>query len=131
MRPATLAYLAARDGLPIPPPLPAGVQHGWETFQDRYEPARSAVRTRDDAMRVVREAIADNAADGGERQIRPAHRHSPYGVVGVGLSNDERLGRVADLAPASRDARRRDQVDCVMSHVSRRPGAASYKVKAR
>jgi len=65
MRPGTLAELAARHGLPIPAPLPADVQHGWETFQERYDAARCAVRTREDVMRVVREAIADNAADGG------------------------------------------------------------------
>ena len=64
MRPGTLAELAARHGLPIPAPLPADVQHGWETFQERYDAARCAVRTREDVMRVVREAIADNAADG-------------------------------------------------------------------
>jgi adenosine deaminase len=153
MRPTTLADLAMRDGLPIPAPLPAGVHHGWELFQERYDAARSAVRTRDDVMRVVREAVADNAADGAhwveiqvdptsyadrlggleavvetvleaaagaagvviasswarppasaERLARLADRYSPYGVVGFGLSNDERLGRVADFAPAFRIA---------------------------
>jgi adenosine deaminase len=153
MRPATLADLAARDGLPIPAPFPAGVRHGWEAFQERYDTARSAVRTRGDVMRVVREAIADNADDGSEwieiqvdptsyadrlgsleavvetvleaaagaaglviasswarppelaeRLARLASRYKADGVVGFGLSNDERRGRVADFAPAFRIA---------------------------
>ncbi|NUP82362.1 MAG: adenosine deaminase [Nonomuraea sp.] len=153
MRPATLAELAARAGLSVPPPLPEGVAHGWEAFQERYDTARSAVRTSDDVMRVIRETIADSAADGAawvEIQIDPtsyasrlggeaavvetalaaadgragivlasswagtpetatriatlAARYQPHGVVGFGLSNDERRGRVADFARAFRIA---------------------------
>jgi adenosine deaminase len=62
MRPATLAELAARDGLAVPTPFAAGVHHGWEVFQE------------------------------------------DSGVVGFGLSNDERRGRVADFVPAFRTA---------------------------
>jgi adenosine deaminase len=64
MRPATLAEFAERDGLTIPPPLPAGTVNGWAAFQDRYDAARSTLRSADDIQRVVREAIEDNLADG-------------------------------------------------------------------
>jgi adenosine deaminase len=37
-----------------------------------------------------------------ERLARLAFRYAPDGVVGFGLSNDERLGKVADFAPAFR-----------------------------
>jgi adenosine deaminase len=153
MRPATLAALAARYGLPVPPALDTGVVHGWEAFQGRYDAARAAVRTAADISRVVAEAAADNTADGAgwlEIQVDPtsyaerlgglepvveavlasappgtgvilaaswaqppevamrvaalAARYAPHGVVGFGLSNDERLGRVADFAGAFRVA---------------------------
>jgi len=153
MRPATLAELAASAGLPLPPPLPGNVAHEWAAFQDRYDAARAAVRTPEHVRRVVAEAIADDAADGGawvEIQVDPtsyaqrlggeaavveivlaaaagragvvlaaswagspqtalriahlAARYAHLGVVGFGLSNDERRGRVADFAPAFRIA---------------------------
>jgi adenosine deaminase len=63
MRPATLVELADVHGLTVPPPLPAGA-HPWETFQTRYDAARSAIRGPDDLRRVVTEAITDNVADG-------------------------------------------------------------------
>lgn len=155
MRPATLAELAARHGTPAPPPMPAAVG-SWADFQDRYDTARSVLRTREDIGRVVAEAAADDAADGcgwleiqvdptayapafggiepaleavltaaaaavvptgvivasswarsGEHATRLARLAAGYagaGVVGFGLSNDERLGRVADFAPAFRIA---------------------------
>jgi adenosine deaminase len=153
MRPATLAELAARDGLAVPPPLPAGVS-GWPAFQGRYDAARAALRDADDVARVVVEAAADDAADGcgwTEIQVDPtayaprlgglaaaveavlagaaaapigvgvivaaswaappehalalaalAARYAGRGVVGFGISNDERLGRVAGFAGACR-----------------------------
>jgi adenosine deaminase len=153
MRPATLAALAARYGVPVPPVLETGVVHGWEAFQGRYDAARAAVRTAADIGRVVAEAAADNAADGAgwlEIQVDPtsyaerlgglepvveavlagappgtgvilaaswtrppevamrvaalAARYAPHGVVGFGLSNDERPGKVADFAAAFRVA---------------------------
>lgn len=153
MRPATLAELAMRAGLPLPPPLPTGGIHGWEAFQSRYDAARAAVRTAEDVTRVVREAIADDEADGAawvEIQVDPtsyaqrlggeeavvetvlaaaagragvilaaswagtpqralriatlAARYADRGVVGFGLSNDERLGKVDDFVPAFRVA---------------------------
>jgi adenosine deaminase len=152
MRPATLAALAARYGVPVPPPLDPGSVHRWEAFQGRYDAARAALRTAEDIARVVAEAVADNAADGGgwlEIQVDPtsyaerlgglepvvesvlagalgtptgvilaaswgrppevarrvaelAVRYAGSGIVGFGLSNDERLGRIADFVPAFR-----------------------------
>jgi adenosine deaminase len=63
MRPATLAELADRHGVTVPPPMPAGA-HSWEVLQTRYDAARAAIRSTDDLKRVVTEAIEDNAADG-------------------------------------------------------------------
>jgi adenosine deaminase len=149
MRPGTLAELAGRYGIPVPPPLPAGV-HGWPAFQRRYDAARAAVRSTEDIRRVAAEAVEDNRADGcdwvevqvdptsyaarvgglepvmeavldavrgvpagvivssswarsGDHAIelaRLAARYAGRGVVGFGLSNDERLGVVAEFAPA-------------------------------
>jgi adenosine deaminase len=157
MRPATLAELARRHGLALPPPLQPGTSHEWPAFQARYDAARSVIRSTDDLGRVVREAVEDSAADGcgwlelqfdpasygpvlgapepvletvlaatagtptgvvvasswaragedAERLARLAARYAPYGVVGFGLSNDERLGRVEDFVRAfdiARDA---------------------------
>jgi adenosine deaminase len=154
MRPATLAELADRYGVPVPPPLPAGGVHGWAAFQARYDAARAAIRSAGDVARVAAEAVADNLADGCgwlEIQVDPtsyaanlggvepvieavldgvagapagvivssswarsgahadglarlAARYSGRGVVGFGLSNDERLGAVGEFAPAFRTA---------------------------
>jgi adenosine deaminase len=154
MRASTLAELAGRYRLPPPDPLPTGVVDGWSAFQRRYDAARAALRTGDELTRVVTEAAADNAAEGGgwleiqvdpttyaerlgglepvveavlagaaggrtgvilaaswagspeqaERVARLAVRYAGQGVVGFGLSNDERRGRVADFAPAARIA---------------------------
>ncbi|MDI1462653.1 adenosine deaminase [Catellatospora sp. KI3] len=152
MRPATLAELAARAGLPVPDAIPAGA-HGWEAFQSRYDLARAVLRTAEDVARVVAEAAADDAACGAgwtELQVDPssyadrlggyeavvetvlaaagdqvgvilvaswagppeqavrmaelAARYAGRGVVGFGLSNDERRGRVEDFVPAFRVA---------------------------
>lgn len=156
MRPATLAELADRYGIAVPPPLPAAAGT-WAAFQDRYDASRAALRTPDDIARVIAEAAADDAADGCawlEIQVdptsyapvfgglapaleavlagaaaapvpvgvlvasswtrSPAHAlelarlagaYASSGVVGFGLSNDERGGVVADFAPAFRVAR--------------------------
>jgi adenosine deaminase len=155
MRPATLDALAARRGVPPPPPLPPTASE-WADFQRRYDAARSMVRSADDIARVVREAAEDDAADGcrwleiqvdptsyapvfggvaptleavldaaaaaplptgiivasswtrsGEHALelaRLAVEYSGHGVVGFGLSNDERHGRVADFVDAFRVA---------------------------
>lgn len=156
MRPETLAELAARHRVPVPPPLPAGGVRDWSAFQQRYDTARDAVRSAQDIRRVVLEAVADNLADGCgwvEIQVDPtsyaprlggvepvleaaldavagapagvivssswarsgehaaglaviAARYAGRGVVGFGLSNDERRGVVAEFAPAFRIAAR-------------------------
>src|ERR1700754_1305588 len=146
MRPGTLAGLAARSGLPLPPLLPAGMIHGWDAFQSRYDTARAVLRTAGDITRVVAEAVAGDA-EWVEIQVDPtsyavrlgtpeavaeaalaggaggvlrsswavasavaldvarlAARYAGQGVIGFGLSNDERLGRVEDFAPACRVA---------------------------
>ncbi|MBE1488773.1 adenosine deaminase [Plantactinospora soyae] len=154
MRASTLTELTDRYGLPLPDPLPTGAVHGWSAFQSRYDLARAALRTADDLARVVAEAVADNAAEGGgwleiqvdpttyavrlgglepvveavlagagggrtgvilaaswagppaqaERVARIAARYAGAGVVGFGLSNDERRGRITDFVPAVRTA---------------------------
>jgi adenosine deaminase len=156
MRPATLAELAARHRIPVPPPLASGGVHEWAAFQGRYDAARDAVRSQADIRRIVTEAIEDNLADGCgwvEIQVDPtsyaprlggvepvlaavleatagapagvivssswarsgahaatlaalAARYAGQGVVGFGLSNDERLGAVPEFAPAFRTATR-------------------------
>ena len=156
MRPSTLLELAGRNGMAVPPPLPAGGVGSWADFQARYDTARSVIRTGADIARVVTEAAADDAADGcgwleiqldptsyapvlggaraaveavlaaaaqaciptgvvvasswarsGDHALRLAWLAREYaddGVVGFGLSNDERLGRVAEFEPAFRVA---------------------------
>jgi adenosine deaminase len=84
MRPATLAELADRDGVVVPPPLPADIVNGWAAFQDRYDAARSVLRGADDIRRVVREAIEDNLADGCgwlEIQVDPTSYVASLGSV--------------------------------------------------
>src|SRR6201991_4251903 len=61
MRPGTLAELAARSGLPLPPALPAGVIHGWDAFQSRYDTARAVLRTAGDTTGGVGGAVAGDA----------------------------------------------------------------------
>jgi adenosine deaminase len=148
MRSSTLVELAALYGLTVPAPLPAGQAHPWEAFQTRYDAARACVRTAGDLQRIIREAIADNVADGCawlEIQLDPTS-YAPLlggfeavieaaldamagrpcgliiasswarsgsharqlaelavryqGVVGFGLSNDERRGDVRDFKEA-------------------------------
>ncbi|MGH3433550.1 MAG: adenosine deaminase [Thermocrispum sp.] len=153
MRPGTLAELAARAGIAVPPPLGPG-KHGWPEFQGRYDAARAVIRSAADISRVVSEAVEDALADGcrwlelqvdptsyedllgglepvveavleglrgspaavivssswarpgghAQRLARVAARYRDAGVVGFGLSNDERLGTVEDFAPAFRIA---------------------------
>lgn len=154
MRPATLAELADRYGVPVPGVLTPGTVYRWEAFQARYDAARAVLRTTGDVARVVAEAVADDLASGAgwvELQVDPtsyatrfgglepvveavlaavagqpvgivlaaswgrpppvaeevarlAARYAGRGVVGFGLSNDERLGRVVDFVPAFRIA---------------------------
>lgn len=154
MRPSTAAELAARYGVELPGVLDQGRVYGWWAFQARYDAAREAVRSAADIARVIREAVADDAADGAgwteiqvdptsyadrlggleavleavldaaaglpvgvlvaagwhaspahaERLARLAATYAPWGVVGFGLSNDERRGQVRDFERAFRIA---------------------------
>ncbi|GIH10842.1 putative adenosine/adenine deaminase [Rhizocola hellebori] len=156
MRLATLAQLADRERLPLPEPLAPNVIHPWEAFQQRYDLARSVLRSHEDVARVAAEAVEDDARCGAtwtEIQVDPtslapllggleavveavlagvrgkqasvivasswarppahaemlaalAARYADQGVTGFGLSFDERLGRVADFAPAAAIASR-------------------------
>lgn len=164
MRQATLLELAERDGRDLPPALVeewppqlvATDEKGWFRFQRLYDVARAVLRTEDDVRRLVREALADDAADGAvwtELQVDPsgytsvfgnitdftelvldaaqqaakevgigagiviaanrtrhpldarslarlAAQYAERGVIGFGLSNDERRGVTSEFAPA-------------------------------
>jgi adenosine deaminase len=169
MRPATLLELAAHGGVRLPdalasghpPTLSTADERGWFRFQRLYDVARSVIKREADVVRVVREAVEDDAAEGSgwlELQVDPsgypgfggvtaflelvldaarsaaaatgtgvgivvaanrtrhpldartlarlAARFAGRGVVGFGLSNDERRGRTEDFAPAFAIARR-------------------------
>jgi adenosine deaminase len=170
MRHATLLELADRHDTRLPdslrhtwpPRLSAADERGWFRFQRLYDAARSVLRTEDDVRRLLREAAADDAADGSvwlEIQVDPsgyatryggitaftelvldaaadagaragigiavvvaanrtrhpldartlarlAAQYAGRGVVGFGLSNDERRGRAEDFQRAFRIAGR-------------------------
>jgi adenosine deaminase len=71
MRPSTLRELADRYGVTVPE---MGGQD-WRTFQERYDAARSTIRTVEDLHRVILEAAQDDVRDGSvwlELQASPA-----------------------------------------------------------
>jgi len=169
MRHSTLCELADDHGVRLPeslrhewpPRLFSADERGWFRFQRLYDVARSVLRTEDDVRRLLREAAADDAADGSvwlEIQVDPsgyaarfggltaftdlvldaaadaaeragigigvvvaanrtkhpldartlarlAAQYAGRGVVGFGLSNDERRGRAEDFERAFRIAR--------------------------
>jgi len=122
----------------------------WSAFQARYDAARAAVRTVGDIRRLVREAAEGDAADGSgwlEIQVDPTSYASHVGgleltfevileaardaeqvtgggvgVVGFGLSNDERRGRVPQFARAFRIAGDAGLPGCHMPASSRGRG---------
>ena len=170
MRHTTLVELAERDAIRLPsaliedwpPKLVATDEKGWFRFQRLYDVARSVLRTEQDVRRLVREAAADDKADGSvwleiqvdpsgygarfggitaftdlvldaarsaEREVgigigviiaanrtrhpldarilaRLAAQYAGRGVIGFGLSNDERRGTTSDFAAAFAIARR-------------------------
>lgn len=88
MRVSTLADLANTHGirLPVafteqwPPRLRATDERGWFRFQRLYDAARACVRGEADLRRVVREAAADDAAEGSgwlELQVDPTS-YAPF-----------------------------------------------------
>ncbi|MQA97152.1 MAG: adenosine deaminase [Streptosporangiales bacterium] len=170
MRHGTLVELAREHGVHLPdalvqdwpPRLRAVDERGWFRFQRLYDIARSVLRNPADVYRLLREAAADEAAEGSrwlEIQVDPsgyatrfggltptmelvldaagtaeretgvgigvivganrtkhpleartlarlARQYVGRGVVGFGLSNDERRGRATDFEGAFRIARR-------------------------
>ncbi|GLW10500.1 putative adenosine/adenine deaminase [Microtetraspora sp. NBRC 13810] len=170
MRHSTLIELAREHALHLPealkeewpPKLRATDERGWFRFQRLYDIARSVLRRPEDVYRLLREAAADEAAEGSrwlEIQVDPsgyaqrfgglsatldlvldaartaeraegvgiavivaanrtrhpldaktlarlAAQYAGEGVVGFGLSNDERRGRARDFDGAFRIAKR-------------------------
>lgn len=91
MRVSTLAEMAVERGVRLPGTLLDGEglrvpadERGWFRFQRLYDAARACVRGEDDLRRIVREAAADDAAEGSGRleiQIDPTS-YAP-GVGGI------------------------------------------------
>lgn len=91
MRVATLADLAAHRGVRLPATLLDGEglrvpadERGWFRFQRLYDAARACVRGEDDLRRIVREAAADDAAEGSGRleiQVDPTSYAPPVGGI--------------------------------------------------
>lgn len=168
-RRTTIRELAGGYGISLPSALldedPDHKLHeghrNWSDFQNLYHAARQAIRSADDARRIIREAAEDDAADGSgwlelqvdpssyepylggldpavemlvdacrnaartagvgiglvlavswaaapqraQRVARVAARYAGRGVVGFGISNDERLGQPDTFVLASRIAR--------------------------
>jgi adenosine deaminase len=132
MRPATLAELAARYGLAAPRSVIRTAQDiarvvdealaddaedgcGWVELQVDPTGYARLVGGLEPVLEAVLAAAAGRAGvivasswarppAHAERLARLAARYAPYGVVGFGLSNDERGARVADFAPAFRVA---------------------------
>lgn len=86
MRPATLLDLAAQAGIRLPANLTDSVydvpadRRGWFRFQRSYDAARALVRSEAVMRRLVREAAADDAAEGSRRlelQIDPTS-YAPF-----------------------------------------------------
>lgn len=74
MRPATLADLAAEDGVEVPP---VRQFNGFTAFVERYVAATHRLHREDRLRRVVREVVEDTAADG-VVWLEPAFYSPPY-----------------------------------------------------
>jgi adenosine deaminase len=90
MRHATLVELAGLHGVHLPealaadwpPQLSGADERGWFRFQRLYDIARSVLRTEADVFRLVREAAADERADGSgwlELQVDPSGYAARFG----------------------------------------------------
>ena len=87
MRLGTLADLAAKHGIRLPPALVDGLalrvpadERGWFRFQRLYDAARACVRDEEDMRRIVLEAAEDDAAEGSRRleiQVDPTS-YAPF-----------------------------------------------------
>ena len=79
MRPATLADLARRNGVPVPD---MNAYSDFGEFGLRYDEAVSLVRCEDDLRRVVREVVEDAAEDGSvwlEPAVNPVRYAQAFG----------------------------------------------------
>jgi adenosine deaminase len=109
MRHPTLVELAERDGIVLPdalvdewpPQLSAADEKGWFRFQRLYDVARSVL-----GIAVIIAANRTRHPMDARTLARLAAQYADRGVVGFGLSNDERRGTTADFAPAFRIAER-------------------------
>lgn len=91
MRVSTLAETAEDHGVRLPAALLDGEglrvsadERGWFRFQRLYDAARACVRGEDDLRRIVREAAADDAAEGSGRleiQVDPTSYASGVGGI--------------------------------------------------
>src|SRR5690625_1300579 len=84
IRPATLAEIAAANGMPPPPPAPEHFS-GFRDFADRNALVRACLRRPEDFTRIAREFAADEAAQG-TRYAEPTFSAASHG---------ERLGDAA------------------------------------
>ncbi|MFI9756475.1 adenosine deaminase [Streptomyces sp. NPDC051963] len=98
MRPATLADLARRYGVPVPD---MDAYSGFGEFGLRYDEAVSLVRCEDDLRRVVREVVEDAATDGAvwlEPAVNPVRYGRAFGrssAYVLDLMIDEACGAAA------------------------------------
>ncbi len=109
MRVQTLADLAVERGVRLPATLLDGEglrvpadERGWFRFQRLYDAARACVRGESDLRRIVREAAADDAAEGSGRleiQVDPTSYAPPVGGITPALEIvlDEARSASADL----------------------------------
>src|SRR6478752_8528593 len=111
MRVETVRDLAATHGIRLPdalvkdwPPRLAKAtdERGWFRFQRLYDAARACVRGEADLRRIVREAAADDAAEGSGRleiQVDPTSYAPPVGGITPALEIvlDEARSASADL----------------------------------
>ena len=79
MRPSTLRELCERNGAVVPT---VGTVYGsFADFQELYVAARTAIRSLDDLVRLVREVVEDAATDGAV-WIEPAVNPLEHGALG-------------------------------------------------
>ena len=109
MRVPTLAEMAVERGVRLPATLLDGEglrvpadERGWFRFQRLYDAARACVRGEADLRRIVREAAADDAAEGSGRleiQVDPTSYAPPVGGITPALEIvlDEARAASADL----------------------------------
>ncbi len=136
MRPATLAELAAEQGIELPAGLlrPGGLEgvarRGWIKFQRLYDAARDVLRGPDDVRRVVREIAEDERAAGSrwvEVQIDPSSYASRLGglhgavevVLDARAAATERTGVGMALVVAANRTRHPGDAE-VLARVARR-----------